>query len=624
MQQAPARLPTALCRREAAARRRRGLLALLALFVLGGWLPNTASEEQLEESFSEELLYQELEDGSLLAHFHFQSVAPLSKHYALFPRAIKQLAATQPVEEFELSFTHGHWRPKWGQPVVPTKPVGAELWARFRAQTQPQQELDSGLASRRWAPQWRSLTHALGGLFCASLNFLDHSLSSAGSLAMSGMGGAGAGAVEYGALPREAVCTENLTPWLKLLPCRDAGGLAALLDRAAVYGADYHLMRTHLAAAASPGKLVLTQSLTLVLRQAGAAAVDSAAAGPCKLLGAPWGARHTPPSACPVATASTLHWAPTGSAGRPSASWDLRGGACRWAAAAAPAGPPAPRWPAFRAHRYLAGKGDERGTIVTEVRFEAGAEAGRGGLLLCVSQLVPWYVRLYLHSLALTVDGQPASWEAAAAARRLLPGRDRQRPAAVELCLANVTSAAVMHLTMSFDKAFLTVTEHPPDTHRGFDIPAAMVFLAKEPPAVAGRTAATAAGEPLPVSATPLRDALLAAGNRSEELFSPVVYTEGLLLPLALPDFSMPYNVTCFTCTLLSVYLGSLLATMLRRPRAAAARAAAPRGARARAARIAAVVLVFGAAMLVLDKEVQRQAGSLLGVDLEAMLEGLL
>lgn len=116
--------------------------------------------------------------------------------------------------------------------------------------------------------------------------------------------------------------------------------------------------------------------------------------------------------------------------------------------------------------RYLAGKGDERGTIVTEVRFEAGAEAGRGGLLLCVSQLVPWYVRLYLHSLALTVDGQPASWEAAAAARRLLPGRDRQRPAAVELCLANVTSAAVMHLTMSFDKAFLTVTEHPPDTHR--------------------------------------------------------------------------------------------------------------------------------------------------------------
>ena len=34
---------------------------------------------------------------------------------------------------------------------------------------------------------------------------------------------------QYAALPRESVCTENLTPWLKLLPCRDAAGLASLL-----------------------------------------------------------------------------------------------------------------------------------------------------------------------------------------------------------------------------------------------------------------------------------------------------------------------------------------------------------------------------------------------------------
>lgn len=101
------------------------------------------------------------------------------------------------------------------------------------------------------------------------------------------------------------------------------------------------------------------------------------------------------------------------------------------------------------------------------------------------------------------------------------------------------------------------------------------------------------------------------------------VYTEGLLLPLALPDFSMPYNVTCFTCTLLAVYLGGLLGTMLRRPKAAAAARAAARSGRARAVRLAAVLLVFGAAMLVLDKELQRQAGELLGVDLEGRLEAL-
>lgn len=50
----------------------------------------------------------------------------------------------------------------------------------------------------------------------------------------------------YGALPREAVCTENLTPWLKLLPCRGAAGLASLMDRPSLYSARYHSMTASL------------------------------------------------------------------------------------------------------------------------------------------------------------------------------------------------------------------------------------------------------------------------------------------------------------------------------------------------------------------------------------------
>lgn len=39
-------------------------------------------------------------------------------------------------------------------------------------------------------------------------------------------------------LPHEAVCTENLTPWLRLLPCGDQAGLASLLrHRPTVFGA---------------------------------------------------------------------------------------------------------------------------------------------------------------------------------------------------------------------------------------------------------------------------------------------------------------------------------------------------------------------------------------------------
>jgi hypothetical protein len=63
----------------------------------------------------------------------------------------------------------------------------------------------------------------------------------------------GAGSVRYGALPREAVCTENLTPWLKLLPCRDRAGLATLLERRRVYGGSYHSLRVHIRAEETQG-----------------------------------------------------------------------------------------------------------------------------------------------------------------------------------------------------------------------------------------------------------------------------------------------------------------------------------------------------------------------------------
>lgn len=51
----------------------------------------------------------------------------------------------------------------------------------------------------------------------------------------------------FGNLPREAVCTENLTPWLKLLPCQDRQGLTQLMNRPTLYGASFHAMSVHLA-----------------------------------------------------------------------------------------------------------------------------------------------------------------------------------------------------------------------------------------------------------------------------------------------------------------------------------------------------------------------------------------
>lgn len=46
----------------------------------------------------------------------------------------------------------------------------------------------------------------------------------------------------HGTLPREVVCTENLTPFLKLLPCKGKAGIASLLDGHKLFDASWQSM----------------------------------------------------------------------------------------------------------------------------------------------------------------------------------------------------------------------------------------------------------------------------------------------------------------------------------------------------------------------------------------------
>ena len=45
-----------------------------------------------------------------------------------------------------------------------------------------------------------------------------------------------------GNLPGEVVCTENLTPFLKLLPCKGNAGIASLLDGHKLFDASWQSM----------------------------------------------------------------------------------------------------------------------------------------------------------------------------------------------------------------------------------------------------------------------------------------------------------------------------------------------------------------------------------------------
>ena len=93
--------------------------------------------------------------------------------------------------------------------------------------------------------KWLTLTNALSGLFCASLNFIDETRTIRPVMSFSPEGDHPPDSnlrLLHGVLPHEVVCTENLTPFLKLLPCKGKAGISSLLDGHKLFDASWQSM----------------------------------------------------------------------------------------------------------------------------------------------------------------------------------------------------------------------------------------------------------------------------------------------------------------------------------------------------------------------------------------------
>lgn len=97
--------------------------------------------------------------------------------------------------------------------------------------------------------RWQGLRNALAGLFCASLGSLDELRTTSPTLAFEPEGTLPnwerPHQLRHASLPSEHVCTENLTPFLKLLPCKSLSGVASLLNPHRLFDADWHGMGVH-------------------------------------------------------------------------------------------------------------------------------------------------------------------------------------------------------------------------------------------------------------------------------------------------------------------------------------------------------------------------------------------
>ncbi|KAJ8899370.1 hypothetical protein K2173_018344 [Erythroxylum novogranatense] len=565
-------------------------------------------EQRREEEFYEELLLRPLPDRKVLAHFHFESRAPPSasngRHHHLFPKAISQLVQKFHVKEMELSFTQGRWNyERWGgfDPVSSrnAKPPGIELWAVFDA---PQGEIDAC---------WKNLTHALSGIFCASINFLESStMYSAPEWSFR----PASGNLRHGFLPREAVCTENLTPWLKLLPCRDKAGLSVLLDRPSIYRGFYHSQRLHLtsnghAEGGMYSGIFLEQTLTIALQPSSRGTSLSYSSErnlqPSWSLSSIFGRKVT--GRCVVAKSSNVYLQferdlvaqlknlenhgmnnksfgnylsktdyelsinpdvvyqeeAKGQGKSPSVLYEFSiekysdsqpfDLGLKWKIPVIWSCQQAP----LHGSRFLMGSGNERGAIAILLRSTASNEdlGTNGGdeckLQVDIFQVVPWYIKVYYHTLQLFVDEKPKATGDFMEKIHIVPSKDKISPGVMEMVLKFPCSIKSAAIKLEFDKGFLHIDEYPPDANQGFDIPSAVISFPDFQTSI-----------PFPNHDNKNSSNLLSIFQERSPVLS---YTEVLLVPLTTPDFSMPYNVITITCTVFALYFGSLLNVLRRR-----------------------------------------------------------
>ncbi|QRW05512.1 Gpi16 subunit, GPI transamidase component [Ceratobasidium sp. AG-Ba] len=175
-------------------------------------------------------------------------------------------------------------------------------------------------------------------------------------------------------------------------------------------------------------------------------------------------------------------------------------------------------------------------------RVLTGAEQTHGGLLLSITnqgdtnyttawlETMPWFIQFFLHTLELRVDGKRR--DDLLQHLTFTPPRDDLRHSSMLEAVLSVPPKSRLDVSISFRKAFILYTEHPPDAHRGWDLPAAVLT---------------------PVCSDP-------SGSCGERM-----YTSTLLVDLATPDFSMPYNVIIMSSTVVALFFGSIFNLLTRK-----------------------------------------------------------
>ena len=438
--------------------------------------------------------------------------------------------------------------------------------------------------------KWTTLNHALSGLFCASLNFIDSTRTTRPKISFEPEGSRANVPQSdlfllQGSLPREVVCTENLTPFLKLLPCKGKAGIASLLDGHKVFDASWQTMaidfRSVCPEDGSECSIEIEQTIDMVLDTErakrprhnpiprpvpnGALFCDTTkpydsddACFPsdqsrgqswtvAELFGRPIrgsclaedNAGNPRETLCIHVPADREVYPYEGTIEKERQDPNTR---CYIIPSASPfdmtlshLGPQTfnnHTSPPLYASRSMSGHGQERGVVQSRLTNPSDIP-----ITFVYFESLPWFMKPYIHTLTARFSTSATPSPDILKETYYRPGLDRHRGTQLELIMSIPAHTTVI-LTYDFDKAILRYTEYPPDANRGFDIAAAVIRF-------------------LPNDSSP--------SSFTTQQGSQYIRTTSLLLPLPTPDFSMPYNVIILTSTVLALAFGSIFNFLVRR-----------------------------------------------------------
>ncbi|KAF7386469.1 hypothetical protein HZH68_013601 [Vespula germanica] len=507
------------------------------------------------DSFDEELFLKPLPSSHVYAYFQFTTIwktlnTPKSFHHShLFPRGLGEIIGRHKTDELHITLTQGLWNyQKWGYPFYDAG-SGAEIYAWFNKDVS---NIDQ---------EWKGLTNALSGLLCASLNFIDSANSVSPKYTFRPRGVVkqtpNSTYLRYSSLPREIVCTENITPFKKLLPCDSKKGLATLLNSAYIHNTNYHSLGIHFRSicgniACTDTFLELQQTVSLIYDNV----VDTQDWSIRKFFG--MGIKGS----CPLTTISNIYVdissnkthhvykiipTPTvklnslrGGQQNNIAIYDIKShsieGMFNIAVKHSTTKTAVVNYPSIlHANRYIIGSGQQKGSLVTKI-YNNHWQA----LNIVLLENIPWYLSVYLHTIKITCNEE----DIIPLTLHYMPGKERINPYYIELIL-RLPPHSVTKFSIEIEYLFLKWQEYPPDANHGFYMGPAIITALL--PIARNYTA-------LPLDGSTITSSF----NASRDSYLVQLRTESLLISLPTPDFSMPYNVICLACTAVALAFGPL------------------------------------------------------------------